>query len=420
MSLWDEIDESRKKKPTWGTSPDRDGLRHFRRGLATPYKLVFTEFRTIEDRARQAIEEYLSIRASKVSDGLERRACGAVLGYLIFHSHDLERCTEYQMSQRFSMPRARLRRLLSRMEWDGVIDSVGIGMSTPYRVINLGRAMKEGYLDLDSEEAEKFMKLERRRVDSLPPRIRESLEPSLPDAKVFTEAEVLIGNLLAKPDQIVELIHIPFQPGHINYYAPGLWDFFTVCEFLDSRFYDSLVSQILMELDTPHRITAEDVETGLRRVGEKYLKLTRMRIKPVLNLLKKYGFKEGKTMIEKAYLKDKLLKQEKDSKGRGIPKHAVFKGDRPVQEGAVVPGHGYVSLQTEELTPTHIRLLANVYKAACSFAQYVGGDSELVKACGEEASQLESYVEPKLDEAQEEHEGQEESEAKTKNRSQSS
>jgi hypothetical protein len=119
-------------------------------------------------------------------------------------------------------------------------------------------------------------------------------------------------------------------------------------------------------------------------------------------------------MIEKAYHKDKLLKQEKDSKGRGIPYHAVYKGDKTVQEDAVIPGHGYVSLQTEELTPTHIRLLANVYKAACSFVQHVGGDQELVKACVEEASQLESYVEPQLIGAQEElereegHEGEDE------------
>jgi hypothetical protein len=211
---------------------------------------------------------------------------------------------------------------------------------------------------------------------------------------------------MAKPDQTVELIHMPFQPGVVSYFAPGLWDFYTVWQFLDSRFHGPLVSQVLMELDTPGKITAKSLETGLRTVGEKYLKLTQMKIKPVLILLKKHGFEEGKTMIEKAYHTDKLLKQEKDSRGRGIPRLAVYRGDEPVEEAAVIPGHGYVSLQTQELTPTHIRLLANVYRSACNFAQHVGANPDLIKTCRKEASQLESYVEPSPDEASEEQEGE--------------
>ena len=135
-------------------------------------------------------------------------------------------------------------------------------------------------------------------------------------------------------------------------------------------------------------------------VAEKYLKLVRLRVRPLLNLLEKHGFNEGKMMVEKAYLKDKLLKQRTDSKGRKLPGREIHHGDKVLQVRAVVPGHGEVSMQTQELTPSHIRLLSSVYRATCNFAEISGGDKTLIEDCRKEASKLESYVEPQANQAE--------------------
>ena len=152
--------------------------------------------------------------------------------------------------------------------------------------------------------------------------------------------------------------------------------------------------EVLMELDVPEEVTIEDVRMGLKRVGEKYLKITRINIKPLLDLIEEHGFEVTRRMVEKAYLREKLLAQETDSSGNNIPRRAIFRGDKLVGQQAIVPGHGAVTLQTYELTPSHVRLLAGVYRSACNFAQQAGGDAQLIASCREEAERLESSIEP--------------------------
>ena len=160
---------------------------------------------------------------------------------------------------------------------------------------------------------------------------------------------------------------------------------------------DRIAKEVLMELDVPDEVTAQDVERGLSRVGEKYLRLVRMNIKPLLDIIKQHGSNEARKMIEKAYLRDKLLQQKKDSTDRIIPRTTSFRGDKLVEEEAVIPGHGVITLQTQELTPSHIALLATVYRSTCNFAEQAGGDPQLIETCRKEAAQLESCVEPEQD-----------------------
>jgi hypothetical protein len=392
MTLWDEIDDSRKKKETIYDDPRGFTLVQRGRGKRAP----FTDFSEIEDRARQAIEEYVSKRGTKISEELERKACTGVLGYLLTYSHDPGKCTEYHISQMLGIPRMRLNRLMSRMEWDGIIESVGIGTSSPYNVSNLGKAMKDGYLELGPEEAEKVVKITHSPWTSIQ-LLRESLVSSLPESELFTETIMGIENAFQESGREIEPIHIPFIPGRGVYYIPGQDDFWISLEFLRGLIHGQLSKEVLMELDVPEEVKPEDVRIGLRRVAEKYLKLVRRRIKPLLNLLEEHGFNEGKMMVEKAYLKEKLLKQNTDPEGRAIPRIEIRRGEKLIDERAVVPGHGEVSLQTQELTPSHIRLLANVYRATSNFAEIAGGDPQLITICRKEADQLESYTQPGQD-----------------------
>ena len=57
---------------------------------------------------------------------------------------------------------------------------------------------------------------------------------------------------------------------------------------------------------------------------------------------------------------------------------------------AVIPGHGLVTIQTDRLTPSHVRLANSVYSAALRFAESVGVDPELVGTCREEIEFLDS------------------------------
>jgi hypothetical protein len=51
-----------------------------------------------------------------------------------------------------------------------------------------------------------------------------------------------------------------------------------------------------------------------------------------------------------------------------------------------------VTPQSEELTPTHLSLIAGILRRACDFAELVKGDQELINDCRKEASFLDSQA----------------------------
>ena len=81
-----------------------------------------------------------------------------------------------------------------------------------------------------------------------------------------------------------------------------------------------------------------------------------------------------------------------DIRRRLLPSRKSYGEDRLVEHEAVAPGHGVITLQTQELTPSQITLLAAAYKSTCDFAEQAGANSGLVETCRKEASQLESYL----------------------------
>ena len=405
MTIWDEIRETRKKNGPKQANPM--GIRKLYGGIS-PEAATFIEFSDMEDEVQRAIEKYVSTPPGEINRELELGACDGVLKYLIFNSYSQNRCGERAMSQRLGIPRSRLHDLLVSMEWNGIIERVGIGTTSPYSMLNYGKALKEGYLKLSRGEVDNLMKL-LYRFRSIQELVSLSLVPSLPDAKAFTETHIdVLAKLAPLPPSPgeVDFVHAPFHPGRGDYSIFGLADYLVACSFLRRPMMGRIAKEVMMELDVPDEVTVEDVERGLRTVGEKYLRMVRMNIKPLLDMIKQHGFNEARRMIEKAYLRDKLLQQEKDSMGRVIPRTTSFRGDKPVEAEAVIPGHGVITLQTQELTPSHITLLATVYRSTCNFAEQAGGDPQLIETCRKEAAQLESSVQPQPDQTQEEQEGE--------------
>ncbi len=387
-TIWDEIRLSRRKGGNVVGHPG-DLDRSFAELVSSSRVIEFSE---LEDEAESAIQEFVSTHGSKVTKELELRACSGILKYLQAYAYDLEKCSERYISKRLGIPRPRLHGLLRNMEWNGIVERVGIGTYGPYKILNMGKAIKDGYFTLGSGEVDKLTKLVyTTAAESL---ITDGLTTSLPDCSLFTETIIDVWNRLRKPESPRRFIHIPFHPGQVVHYEEGETGYWYALSFLRLGFVGRISREVLMELGVPDEVRPEDVEKGLRRVAEKYLKLVRLYIRPLLDLLAEHGFEKGKTMIEKAYTKEMLLKMETDSHGRAIPRAKIRSGDRIVDERAMIPGHGYVSYQTQELTPTLVRLVAGVYRRTCDFAEQAGVDPGLVAACRREANQLDIYVEP--------------------------
>jgi hypothetical protein len=400
MAIWNEIEECRRrkeiKKYIWGGPAE---------------KQIYVEFREMEDKTKEAIEEYLSTPLPEIDRDLELRVCDGILKYLLYNMPSLEYRCERSMASRLGIPRTRLRRLLANMEWNGIVRKLLVGRSSPYYVDNVGKAMREGYLTLSPTEAEMLTRTSRGMVMPGRRRLLQGVLSCLPDSAPWTDAYIETVNLLLDTEKPIEQIHIPYWPGGVTTHHFGESDYGIVDPFTRHIWYSGLVRQVIMELDVPENITPQDIERGLRRIGEKHLRLTRLMIRPLVKLLKEHGIKEGTRDIEKAHIRDKLLERAagtgQASKGETITSpNLVYARPKGIKTGpkedvpdvlgpdfAVIRGHGLVTAQTNELTPTHIRLVANVLRAACNFAELTKADPKMIKESRNEASFLDSVAE---------------------------
>jgi len=179
-----------------------------------------------------------------------------------------------------------------------------------------------------------------------------------------------------------EQVHRPFNPATVTTYRAGFNDFQLVQKYLTWPFYGELLRDLLLELGVPDKVTDEELKIGLRKLGEKYLRLTELSLQPLYDEVNKSGFIEARKRIEKGLLRDRLLEVE------SVPRADIYWGERLLEKRRILPHHGLVTLQTEELTPSHVRLAANILLAACRFAEFVGVDSNRVNVCSRKARTL--------------------------------
>jgi len=377
MSLWKRLSESRKK-----------GKIEFYIHGGPVEGARFIDFREMEDEAIEAIREYSSKPLGEISRELEMRVCDAILKYLLMNFGNFENCGELAISRNLGIPRSRLRRLLAYMEWNGIIERIDIGKASPYIVRNVSKAMKEGFLNLTESEAEKLVKIIHSMGLAAPYRdpktlLIEAIQSTLPNPEVFTEASVRLFKLLERLAVSAEQVHRPFNPGAVTTYYKGLHDFHLVQRYLTWPFQGTIVRDLLLELNVPDKVTDEDIKNGLRRLGEKYLRLTELSIQPLYDEIVKFGYEKAKRRIEKGLLRDRLLKTTDD-----VPRADVYWDKRLLKKYRILPSYGLVTLQTEELSPSHVRLAANILLAACRFAELVGVNPERIKECVHKAQVL--------------------------------
>ena len=378
MSLWERLGKSREEQKI-------DVYAHGGPVEGAP----FVDFREMEDQAEEVIKEYLATPLEKASRELELSVCDGIIKYLLMNFGNLESCGELAISESLGIPRSRLRRLLANMEWNGIIEGIDIGKATPYVVRNVSKAMKEGYLSLTESEAEKLTKIIHSMHLAAPYRdprtlLIETVQSTVPSPDAFTETFLRFFKyaLQFTPSPLAEQVHRPFNPGTVTTYHPGYHDFQLIQSFVTWPFQGAIVRDLMLELGVAEKVTGEQIKEGLCRLGEKYLRLTDLSLKPLYDLINNFGYVEAKKRIEKGFLRDRLLETE------NVPRADVYWGERLLEKRRIVPQHGLVTLQTEELTPHHVRLAANILLAACRFAKLVGVDPERVKECSHKAQAL--------------------------------
>jgi len=377
MSLWERLSKSRETQkiavyihggPVEGAS--------------------FVDFTEMEDRAEEAIKEYLAIPLEKASRELELKVCDAIIKYLMMNFGNLENCVEVIISERSGIPRSRLRRLLANMEWNGIIEGIDVGKATPYVVKNTSKAMKEGYLNLTENETEKIVKIIHSMHHAAPYRdprtlLIEAVQSTAPSADAFTETWLEAFKFALQSAPIAEQVHRPFNPGAVTTYHSSYHDFQLIQSFVTWPFQGAIIRDLMLELGVPEKVTEEQIKEGLRKLGEKYLRLTELSLQPLYDLLINYGYVEAKKKIEKGILRDRLLETTEN-----VPRADAYWGERLLEKRRIIPRYGLVTLQTEELTPNHVRLAANILLAACRFAHHMGVDPKKVEECSRKAQVL--------------------------------
>ncbi len=390
MTIWEELEEARKIDLS---EKGEGGLVFWGRDLkdvALERGAETVGFEDMEDQARLVVEEYVAAPASRINRDLEMAVCDVVLKYLIFNWEDENKRGERAISDALGIPRTRLRSLLQKMEWDGIVSSKGIGTTNPYAVLNLGKALGEGYLRLGPRDPGKLAKTGARPIESL---FSRGLASSLPESEPFTDAFRQVFEVFTTNDS-PDIVKVPFMPGKIHLHGKAFDESFLVRSFLGQGggYFGAMAREVLLELGVPESVTPEDVRAALVRIAGKRLRLTRQFMRPLIVLLEQNGYEKAIAVIEKAYLRDKLLKQAEDGDGRMVPRVGARIGEKTIWELAMVPGHGMVNNQTQELTPSHIRMAASIYRSACDFAEKVGVEEELVTNCRKEADEIESFL----------------------------
>ena len=92
-------------------------------------------------------------------------------------------------------------------------------------------------------------------------------------------------NRLNAPGDKVNIYLTPFHPGYFFYSNPHVSDAMVTRDFLRWPFVGTFARELMMEMGVPEAVTSADVERALRSLGEKYLKMTQLNIRPLLDIL---------------------------------------------------------------------------------------------------------------------------------------
>lgn len=369
MSLWRELDEIKPGE-----------IRIYAGGGPGPIE-EYVDFSEMEVGAREAIETYTGTAINDVTKELELSVCDAILKYLMISFGDLELCTENVISSRLGISRSRLRRLLAFMEWNEIIQSVPIGKASPYILLNISKAMSEGYLRLSPSEGEKLTKIYEHMGHAIhypDPKavIFSAMQGTVPEPLILKKSrDWAMSNL--RPDKI-EQIKCPFFPGAVTSFRTVPNDYHTIREFLNGPGNAGILTDILLELDIPEEVTEEDLMEASKRVVEKYLRLVTATMKPLYDVVK-----AGKPFrTYKASMKQELLSGDKVA--------TFFYGDVLLDKRVFDPEHGLVDLHTEHPNKSHIILVSNILRAALRLSRHVNVDDRYIKEAEEILNVLES------------------------------
>jgi len=146
-----------------------------------------------------------------------------------------------------------------------------------------------------------------------------------------------------------------------------------------------IVREVLFELGVPDKITRDQFLQGMRKVGEKYVKLALKITDPLARMVGEGGLTLGPIATEKSRHKEEMIAANPNS----IHMFGDLLLDTPVND----PVRGYVGLQTQPITAQHVRLVANFVRAAGRLAVKVGAAKTVVEMAEKRARMLDDEAE---------------------------
>ncbi len=353
---------------------------------------VYLEFDEMDQEVKDTIKEYLATSAYKATKELEKRVCNCILKYLLINGSPFpERATETAISERMGIPRSKLRKLLGLLQWEEIIEPVPVGATQPYVVKDIGKAFKQGYLYFTDIEALKLTRivghLGQQAYHPLPTILR-AIHSTIPnEMSVYKTWEWMVEAI--KPMvQVQSPLAGKEESGAVSSTSAVGTDRELVQKFIDASLGQRplpMVHEVLFELDIPDDLTKEQFFKGMKVVAEKYVRLIMKLTDPLAQLVRDGGLTLGPIATEKSLNKEQILASNQD--------HIYMFGDLLLDTPITDPRRGYIGLQTQPITPQHVRLTANFVRAAARLARKAGGGKDLVRKAEKRADMLDDEAE---------------------------
>ena len=357
----------------------------------------------VEEEAREIIKKYLA--ESKPSKNLEMQMMGVIVKYLLLNYINLDACTEFEMEKRLGVPRHRLRKLLGFLEWEEIVTAFEVGSTKPYIVIDLSKALREGYLKFSKEEAEDLAKviiwLSRPSIKGLGMAVEYHnpknevfymLHQSIPNWKVPLKITVFLSKILLNKGGFFMYIYPFKEPLFPDEMKPkASWavekagiahDWMLLRDTLDSL--PIFFRELLFELGIPDDVSDEELNQALKRVVEKYVRAIDALFKPLSNLLKGHPIPE---------LKEKVTKWRMDLKKEDL----LMTGGMTAEDvKGVVMGitqdYQFIGDWSSPINKEHVAFVLSILKAAERVGEFAGIRKSIITSIKEQIQIIEDRL----------------------------
>lgn len=262
--------------------------------------LMVTDFINypFESEAKKFIQDNLELlKHSQINEEVERRFCGIVCRYLLMNAtfSTIYECAVSTMSENLGIPLDSLMKIINVLLNQNIVKRFKYGDNDVVIVVDFNKALEKGYIDLDSKEAPKLLRVISETFYGcyfFPLRVvmKELTDLLIKPHSLEATIDTLSLNLkdfnrrlevpLKYPREPYTFVATPINLLCSNYRI--ISDLLNFCDFRTG----GIAIDILLELNVPDQVTKEEVRKALKVLIEKRLKLLIKLLKPSMDSIK--------------------------------------------------------------------------------------------------------------------------------------